>query len=279
MIHPIYGNKRVAFAFIVKDGQDYLERNIKLIQDLGRQFSEYKIFFAENDSEDDTRPILKRFMNNDPNIIGKFYKLDGLHSRELCKKGENWNCTSRVRRIASIRNKVLDLARENNFDGDYLIMLDLDFDKLPDPQELFEKMNSDHTIDAVFGMSITNQDKFYDVGAVLPQKAGKFMDIMLGYEEWVPVISAFSGFGIYRWDSIKNNRYNENTTGIEHRDFNRLLNNCFVKTNFNPFYGTSDDGYDSINRTQVISYFWIVIVAFFIISLLFFFFLDIKLGF
>ena len=91
MIHPIYGKKRVAFAFIVKDGQDYLERNIKLIQDLGRQFSEYKIFFAENDSEDDTRPILKRFMNNDPNIIGKFYKLDGLHSRELCKKGENWN--------------------------------------------------------------------------------------------------------------------------------------------------------------------------------------------
>jgi hypothetical protein len=89
MIHPIYGKKRVAFAFIVKDGQDYLERNIKLIQNLGRQFSKYKIFFVENDSEDDTRHILKRFMNNDLNIIGKFYNLDGLHSRELCKKGEN----------------------------------------------------------------------------------------------------------------------------------------------------------------------------------------------
>ena len=46
MIHPIYGKKRVAFAFIVKDGQDYLERNIKLIQNLGRQFSEYKIFLT-----------------------------------------------------------------------------------------------------------------------------------------------------------------------------------------------------------------------------------------
>lgn len=278
MIHPIYGKKSVAFAFIVKDGQDYLERNIKLIQNLGRQFSEYKIFFVENDSEDDTRPILKSFMNNDPNIIGKFYNLDGLHSRELCKKGEKWNCTSRVRRIASIRNKVLVLARENNFDGDYLVMLDLDFDTIPDPSKLFEKMNSDKNIDGIFGTSITNKQKFYDLGAVLPKTAGKMMTIMLGYKKWVPVKSAFSGFGLYRWDSIKNNRYNENTSDIEHIDFNLLLKNCLVNTNFNPFYRTNDE-FESISRTQVISYFWILIAAFFIISSLIFFFLDIKLGF
>ena len=75
MTHPIYGEKHIAFTFIVKDGEHYLDKNIKFIQNLGQKFEDYKIFFVENDSKDSTRCILRQYMDSDPNIIGKFYNL------------------------------------------------------------------------------------------------------------------------------------------------------------------------------------------------------------
>ena len=68
---------------------------------------------------------------------------------------------------------VLALVRENNYDGDYLVMLDLDFDHIPDPSKLFEKINSDEDIDAIFGMSTTNKDKFYDYSNLMIEALNK----------------------------------------------------------------------------------------------------------
>jgi len=273
MTHPIYGEKHIAFTFIVKDGEHYLDKNIKFIQNLGQKFEDYKIFFVENDSKDSTRCILRQYMDSDPNIIGKFYNLDGKSSLELCKKGGQYNCVSRVQRLAKIRNMVLDLVRENNYDGDYLVMLDLDFEHIPDPSKLFEKINSDEDIDAIFGMSITNKDKFYDTAAIQPYTYIKRFSIALGYNNWVSVKSAFSGFGLYRWNSIKHNKYNENTKNIEHIDFNKQLNNCLVKPNFNPLYKTTDN-HPGNSRNQGRIIFWSIIG---IVSVLLIYFIIVKI--
>ena len=79
-------------------------------------------------------------------------------------------------------------------------------------------------IDAIFGMSVidNNRDYLYDCGAITPKY--KLVNIIFG-DRLVKVKSAFSGFGIYRMNSIiKNNvSYNENTNNI---DFNNQLERC-----------------------------------------------------
>ena len=52
----------IAFCFIVKDGGKYLHRNLQSIINLALLFcDEYKIFYVENDSNDNTREILENF--------------------------------------------------------------------------------------------------------------------------------------------------------------------------------------------------------------------------
>ena len=86
--------------------------------------------------------------------------------------------------------------------------------------------------------------------------------------------SAFSGFGVYRWNSIKNNRYNENTNGIEHIDFNKQLDNCLVKPDFNPFYKTTDK-HHSTTRNQTRFKFWLILGV--IVSILIIYFIIVKI--
>lgn len=63
---------------------------------------------------------------------------------------------------------------------------------------------------------------------------------MFSNKKIIKVNSAFSGFGVYRFETIKNIKYNENTNEIEHIDFNKNLNNLYVYKSFNPVYdGTS----------------------------------------
>tara|TARA_Y100000389_G_C17458106_1_gene519586 strand:+ start:242 stop:1084 length:843 start_codon:yes stop_codon:yes gene_type:complete len=254
--------KSIAFGFIIQNGEEYLSRNLNFVQNLGKKFSNYKIFFVENDSTDRTRDILNKFTKKDSNIIGEFYNLnDGRHSTELCKKGESYNCKNRVQRIASLRNKVFELANKKKYNGDYFVMIDLDFESIPNTFELFDMMNRNECIDAVFGMSLTQHGDYYDYGAIRPDIST--LRIMLSYEHWVRVKSAFSGFGLYRWKSIRRNRYNESTSEIEHIDFNKKLNLCLVNTKFRPVY-TCPKNHNSLNHIQMRILFWCIIVFLFV---------------
>ena len=103
-------------------------------------------------------------------------------------------------------------------------MLDLDFVDFDETEfmNMFTIIQNNKNIDAIFGMSVidNNRNFLYDVGAIMPSY--KYPDIIFG-SKLVKVKSAFSGFGIYRMNSIiKNNvSYNENTNNIEHIDFNK----------------------------------------------------------
>jgi hypothetical protein len=210
-----------------------LNRIIKLEE----KFNKYKIFYAENDSIDYTKEILQ------------YYKK---YSTELCKL--------RVRRIAYLRNKVLEQAKQWK-ECNILIMLDLDFDD-NEFMNMFTILQLYKNIDAIFGMSVISNDRdyLYDCGAITPRY--KLVNIIFG-DRLVKVKSVFSGFGIYRMNSIiKNNvSYNEDTNEIEHIDFNNQLNNLYVYTNFRPVYeGTSILCFISINY---------IIIAFILLMIIF----------
>jgi hypothetical protein len=83
----------IAFCFIVKDGSKYLDKNLQNIINLGILFcDEYKIFYVENDSIDNTKKILEKFKLKNNNIFGKHITLDKKHSTDLCSNNFNINC-------------------------------------------------------------------------------------------------------------------------------------------------------------------------------------------
>lgn len=231
----------VAFCFIVKDGDKYLEKNLmKIIQFGDLYLDNYRIYYVENDSVDKTNEILDKFKKKYKNIYGQHLKLDGKHSTQLCNKLDEINCSNRTRRLAFIRNKVLNQAKNWN-ECNYMIMLDLDFIDF-DTKEFYNMFNiikNDKRINGIFGMSVSNKDCLYDTGAVKPSY--KLIEIFLKIK-LVKVDSAFSGFGIYKMKYIVDNniKYNEKSNDIEHIDFNNKIKNLYVYSNFRPKYDSND---------------------------------------
>lgn len=249
----------VAFCFIVKDGDKYLEKNLmKIIQFGDLYLDNYRIYYAENDSVDKTKEILDNFKKKYKNIYGKHLKLDGKHSTELCNKFNERNCSNRTRRLAFIRNQVLNQAKKWK-ECNYLFMLDLDFldFDINELHNMFNIIKKSKNINGIFGMSISHKSCLYDVSPIKPSH--KLIEIYLK-TKLVKVDSAFSGFGIYKMNHIINNnvKYNEKTDDIEHIDFNKQIKNLYVYTNFTPIY-YSDNGY-CIDDVIIVLLYIIIIV-------------------
>ena len=221
----------IAFCFIVKDGEEYLQKNIEKIMKFADSHSlKYNFFYAENDSTDSTIRILKKY-----NFKGEHLLLDGKHSTDLCDKTDI-NCRERTRRLAYLRNTVLNMAKGWE-SCEYICMLDMDFIDFNENElyKMFNIIKNNPNINGIFGMSVTEYGFFYDIGAVRP--FGKIIDIM-SKDKLVPVESAFSGFGIYRMKVLRdeNLEYNTQTNEIEHIDFNKKIDNLYVYTSFRPVY-------------------------------------------
>jgi len=238
---------KVAFCFIVKDGDTYLEKNLDRLIELGNlYFDEFKIFYAENDSKDNTINILNKYKNKYKNIFGEHLVLDGKHSTELCDNSE-FNCKKRTRRLAYLRNIILNMAKQWK-ECDYMIMLDLDFVDF-DKNEFYNMFNiidDNKNINGIFGMSVTkdNTNCLYDIGAITP--SNNILIIRNDETKLIKVTSAFSGFGIYRMKKLIDNNieYNIKTNEIEHIDFNRNINNLYVYALYRPVYeGKCNDCY------------------------------------
>ena len=249
----------VAFCFIVKDGDKYLEKNLMKIINFGDLYLDnYRIYYVENDSVDKTNEILENFKKKYKNFYGKHLKLDGKHSTELCNKFNERNCSNRTRRLAFIRNQVLNQAKYWK-ECKYIFMLDLDFIDF-DMKELYNMFNiikNDKDINGIFGMSISHNSCVYDISAIKPSH--KLIEIYFK-KNLVKVDSAFSGFGIYKIKYIIDNnvKYNEKTNDIEHTDFNNKIKNLYVYTNFTPIY-YSYNGY-CIDDVIIVLLFIILII-------------------
>lgn len=223
---------KIAFIFIVKDGEEYLRRNINSIKKFNQD-----IYAVENNSVDNTKQILSQ--SNLTKVI--FLDLDDKHSTELCSTDEEYNCNKRTRRLAYIRQRGLDAVMNSGIEYDYVCMLDLDFYSFNYKQllDMFTHMDKNKNIDAMFGMSHSPLGVPYDTAAIEPQS--KTVQIRLKTQRYIDVESAFSGFGIYRYSSLReaDAKYDHvHTNGVEHIDFNRQLNKLIVDTHFNPIYGT-----------------------------------------
>ena len=228
---------KIAFIGIVKDGADYIQRNIEKLQQLKQD-----IYIVENNSVDGTKEILQRLKSN--GIVKNITTLDmdNKDAMTFCDYNINHICKNRVRRLAYIRQQGLTSVLHSGISYDYICMVDLDFIyvDLNGFIDMIDYMETNENVDGIFGMSIVNNRLPYDYGAVTP--IYKLLPICLKLKRHVSVDSAFSGFGLYRTSSIikTGSKYDyENITNIEHIHFNSHFKNLIVDTRFNPVYEVS----------------------------------------
>jgi len=246
---------KIAFTFIVKNGGRYLERNLEQIKKFNQD-----IYVVENNSTDNTKTILQNA--NIKNVLSLNLK-DGRFSTSLCKRRKN--CLKRIRRLAYLRQKVLDSVLNSGIDYDYMCMLDMDFLKFDSDHliNMFEYMEQNKDVDGMFGMSFATHylTMPYDIGAVKPMY--KIPQIGLKLSRYVRVKSAFSGFGIYRYSSIIKNSASYDIKyidDIEHIYFNSHFNKLIVDTYFNPMYKLSKKSIQEIESDVLISLFVLIFV-------------------
>lgn len=220
---------KIAFVFIVKDGEKYLDKNLTAIKKYNQD-----IYAVENNSVDNTKIILRD--SGIKKVIT--LHLDNKDSTELCTK--EVNCSERVRRLAYIRQKGLDAVINSGVLYDYICMLDMDFLDYDEKGliDMFQYIETHKDVDGIFGMSVDDGIGLpYDMGAVKPLH--KLIPIISKLNRYVRVDSAFSGFGIYRyssiWDSGAKYEY-KHINDIEHVHFNNNFNKLVVDTHYNPRY-------------------------------------------
>ena len=272
----VLSRHRVAFAFLIKDGERYLERNLRALMEVGARFHSFRIVFVENDSTDGTRALLRLAMERHPQVVSGAM-LDGVSAASslgLCQFG-SINCLERVRLLARLRQRVLGLALGWRA-CDAVVMLDFDFVEMA-PLQLVRAYTAGTLANAsaVFARSVYMTKHgwlaTYDLSAVqLPgqmaarQHKKEFKQRQLEQRQLmhsqclVEVQSAFGGVGIYWADALRsaNPQYRQADAidNPEHVPFNlhlyqhfgagaprRQRRPMYLDTRFTPVYKWADD--------------------------------------
>ena len=106
---------KVAILGCARDCARYLPQSVRNISAVVQMFADYRVIVYENDSLDNTRAILAQYKQGDPerrHIMG---------ARFL-----NSNIPGRTRRLAYVRQQLLEKLRSMNFRPDVVVVMDLD---------------------------------------------------------------------------------------------------------------------------------------------------------
>ncbi len=226
--------KKVIFAALLRDVETRLPEIEKKVERTGQMFKDYKVFIVENDSSDQTRMMLLKWVKKNPKvtILGCGYNVDACSIPSATNKTDGHSVDStRIQKMVNLRNIYLDeikkrTARGEIDDFDYAIFWDLDmiasvyFDGIAHSIDYFSKSETIDELDAVCAYGIYRWTPFltlfYDTYALVHQQE-KFHinlktihDIRKGLwevkydrgEDPVKVDSCFSGFTIYRLDAL-----------------------------------------------------------------------------
>ncbi len=203
-------NSKVLIIGLGRDIDQILPYSIHRLKNLSKRFKDYRVIVYENDSEDNTRLILKSWADHDKKIIILSENLPRNHA------------VARFDRMAYFRNKCLQEIRKPQYnDFDYVIVIDLDLLGGFSINGISSSFNHDNwDMIAANGCSFlrfatTDILDYYDQLAYRDKKGrrirGFCIDDMCNVESFAPkpnyditdtklypVTSAFGGLAIYR---------------------------------------------------------------------------------
>lgn len=225
---------KVVICGVAKDIADRIPYSLKIIEQIGTLFSDYKVLIYENDSSDNTANIIWDWSQTDKSRINFLAgHIDyTLLSDVIVNRGETGELF-KPEAIARARNIIMDHVERPYFeDCEYVVWMDLDFKLEPNYDGIREVLQSDREWDGVFAYGMDREGNHWDwypfrdgqvplgselIGQdwwYLPRKGWKLDQA----GEWYPVYSGFGGCAIYRRESIKGCRY----SGLVTEDLSRF---------------------------------------------------------
>lgn len=224
MKKPIDSN--VFICSIVRDAERGLTANIPEIDELCKNFRSARVFVFENGSKDQTKKILTEWSKRAPDRvhISLNETIDYVDSN-IIPVGVNPSFSrKRIEKMVWLRNQYLDYIDVLGWNGDYLIVVDLDVAKI-ESRSILSSFNLDNEWDAVsafgFSLSPTLRKQYYDTYAYRSKKQSytdiqteidiygskKEISKLSNQKDLIEVSSAFGGLTIFRWKAIAGLRY------------------------------------------------------------------------
>ena len=209
---------------IVRNAERGLRRNIPVIRELCNRFRDYRVVVFENDSKDGSVDVLKAWAADDPKVVC-FCRLLGVRT---IPRAEEVACNPfysrfRIEKMAAFRNQYLDYVETQGWNPDYLIVVDLDVERL-DVDAILTSFGDGPEWDAVtangYSLSPRLLRRYHDTYALveegkedIPQTEASIKEAQYRWgslrptDAWVPVFSAFGGLAIYRYECLRGLRY------------------------------------------------------------------------
>ena len=241
--------KSLIIVGCARDCDKYLPKVLNKIKELAKNKKVYFIFY-ENDSKDNTNIILHNFVNEINNKNNDNYKAHLIT--------EKLNIKRRTPRIAHCRNQILKYIINNNLINQYDFYINMDLDNVNVNLNINSVNRCLNEVNKWDIASISQSKYYYDTWALRTNiKNDNSSGVLKDFNKWfidipeiknlnripiemsyIPVISAFGGFTIYKTNLLKNSWY----SGIdkryfkldecEHVNFHESIFKNFPKTRF-----------------------------------------------
>jgi len=217
-------DKSVVICSIVRDAARQLERNIPVIEELCEPFSWSRVVVYENDSIDRTVEVLERWKQRNPSVCVITEKL----SIRTVPTGSEVSSNPyfsfwRIEKMARYRNRYLDYIESQGWDPDYLVVVDLDVNRIY-KKGVLASFTEEYDWDVVtaFGYSLSPHLtlRYHDAYALVelgkescPQTEDSIVASSYAYASlrgrsgWKRVYSAFGGLAVYKYKRLRGIRY------------------------------------------------------------------------
>jgi hypothetical protein len=214
----------VAICSIVRDCKKHLKRNIIDLENMRRYFKKTNVYIFENDSKDGTKDLLKQWRDKSTNTYIYLNDYDDITIPSESEVMENrYYSNHRISRMCKYRNEYLDKINQSKEKYDYIIILDLDIEKL-NIKGIIDSFSLANYWDVIcangYSYSPSLHKRYHDSYALVELSKEKIPQteesIRLNQSIWgriksggplIPVYSAYGGLAIYRYEAIKNKYY------------------------------------------------------------------------
>lgn len=254
---------KIAICCLVRNNAKIVNKSKIRLEHIGKYFKDYKIIMFENDSDDNTRELLKEWRKENSNVILLDCCDDGncdCKLKHMTGYSFGYNSSQRLSRMARFRENYLNYVKKSLNDYDYMLVVDFDLNGNADINGLFDSIAKDDW-GAIFCNGRTSMPGSF--GAMtIPYDSLAYLDENSGYENvqvslsslsyntlsmiymtatthFGRVKSAFNGYGLYKIKILNDCSYIGNDSLCEHIN----LANCIDKKNEKMFINSKWQGY------------------------------------
>lgn len=211
-------------CFLIRNGADFLRRNIADLQTIQDSFRSCEIVAVENDSIDDTAEVLQCWRDSRQGIRILSEKISQTDNFSGARPGVMPSYSAfRIGRMAAYRNKFLEYVESAPVPADYLLVLDIDVHGIP-LASVVSAFGQEVEWDAMTGNmlcfhGLAHGYIYYDGYALSPLGSGqphsyrRMLENMARFSGLRPgmppirVESAFNGLAVYRMSALRGCRY------------------------------------------------------------------------